>query len=255
MTRRRTIDDMTRHRTRPVVPAWGQPAAAVPRFVPGATLSPCAPHHLGLADGARIHCVNEGEGPALCLASRDTQEMNTLEESGMNEPKCLPFRRTPGARVPGPDAEDHAHVHYPPPLIHGVGVLGGVWLAAAFPLAVPGSPWLTGLGACLMSAALFIAGWGFGEFARHRNPVPPNQPIKGLMTGSPFRFTRNPLYLALALLHSGLGLVSANVWLLITFVPALLTVRYYAIAREEAYLTRRFGAVYRDYQARVRRWL
>ncbi len=172
----------------------------------------------------------------------------------MNEPRCPGLRHAVRADMDKPADEDHANVHFPPPLIHGIGVLSGVALAALFPLTLPTSVWMPWLGGCLIAASLFIAGSAFREFSRHRNPVPPNQPINRLMTGGPFYFTRNPLYLALALLHAGLGLISSSAWLMLTLVPALLIVRYYVIAREEAYLTRRFGPAYHDYQTRVRRW-
>ena len=161
-----------------------------------------------------------------------------------------------GSRIGSPDAmtKDHARVYFPPPLIHGAGIVFGIGLDALFPMtfSAPGS---TGLGGGLLIVALLIAAWGFRAFVHHHNPVAPHQPINGLMTGGPFRYTRNPLYLALALLHAGIGLVSGYVWMLLTLLPTLLIVRYYVIAREEAYLTRRFGAAYLDYQTRVRRWI
>ena len=58
----------------------------------------------------------------------------------------------------------------------------------------------------------------------------------------------------MALLQAAIGLISGHAWVLIMLLPALAVVRYYVIAREEAYLTRRFGQAYLDYQARVRRW-
>ncbi len=167
----------------------------------------------------------------------------------MSKPECLsPFSS------PGTADEDHAGVHVPPPVLHIAAVLSGVGLATVFPLRLPAPTWLAVAGLLLMTGALLIAGWAFREFGDKRNPVPPNQPIGALMTGGPFRFTRNPLYLALALLHAGIGLLSGNAWVLLALIPTLLIVRYYVIAREEAYLIRRFGKAYRDYMASVRRW-
>jgi len=45
-----------------------------------------------------------------------------------------------------------------------------------------------------------------------------------------------------------------NPWILILVRPIAITIRYGVVAREEAYLERRFGDMYRDYKARVRRW-
>jgi protein-S-isoprenylcysteine O-methyltransferase Ste14 len=49
--------------------------------------------------------------------------------------------------------------------------------------------------------------------------------------------------------------VARSPWILILVLPLALTIRYGVVAREEAYLERRFGDVYRDYKTRVRRWL
>jgi protein-S-isoprenylcysteine O-methyltransferase Ste14 len=53
----------------------------------------------------------------------------------------------------------------------------------------------------------------------------------------------------------GLAIAFDSAWLLVTLVPFALVIRYSVVAREEAYLERRFGEVYRRYRARVRRWL
>jgi protein-S-isoprenylcysteine O-methyltransferase Ste14 len=53
----------------------------------------------------------------------------------------------------------------------------------------------------------------------------------------------------------GLAIAFDTLWLLITLVPFALVLRYGVVAREEAYLGRKFGDVYRDYRSRVRRWI
>jgi len=156
-----------------------------------------------------------------------------------------------GMKVDG--KENHANVHFPPPLIHLIAIVTAVGIDERFPLA-PAPGMLAMFGAIFIILSVLIAGSAFRQFARNDNPVPPNQPVKGLMEEGAFCFTRNPLYLALGLLHAGIGLFSGNAWVLVTLPPALLVVRYYVIAREEAYLTRRFGQDYLDYLARVRRW-
>ena len=71
----------------------------------------------------------------------------------------------------------------------------------------------------------------------------------------PHRFTRNPIYLGMVLGLIGLAIAFNSLWLLKTLVPFALVIRYGVITREEAYLERKFGDVYRRYRARVRRWL
>lgn len=151
-------------------------------------------------------------------------------------------------------ADDHSNVNFPPPLIHFVGVISGFAMNGIYPIQTPQWVMLWWLGVGLVGVALTLAVMGFREFSIAGNPVPPNRRIEGMMTGGPFRYSRNPLYLALALLHAGIALLFGTVWLLLSLIPVLVVVRYYVIAREEAYLTRRFGPAYRDYQKRVNRW-
>jgi protein-S-isoprenylcysteine O-methyltransferase Ste14 len=66
---------------------------------------------------------------------------------------------------------------------------------------------------------------------------------------------RNPIYLGMVLGLIGLAIAFNSLWLLMTLVPFALVIRYGVITREEAYLERKFGDVYRRYRARVRRWL
>jgi protein-S-isoprenylcysteine O-methyltransferase Ste14 len=70
-----------------------------------------------------------------------------------------------------------------------------------------------------------------------------------------FRFTRNPIYIGMFLGQTGLGIGFDSLWVLAMLVPFCLVIRYGVVAREEAYLERKFGAVYLDYKSRVRRWL
>jgi len=71
----------------------------------------------------------------------------------------------------------------------------------------------------------------------------------------PYRFSRNPIYLAFSLFHLGIAIWVNSVWLLATLVGAMALMQYFAIRREEEYLERRFAAQYVDYKASVRRWL
>jgi protein-S-isoprenylcysteine O-methyltransferase Ste14 len=57
------------------------------------------------------------------------------------------------------------------------------------------------------------------------------------------------------LLYAGIGLAARSPWVLILTLPLAITLRYGVVAREEAYLERRFGDAHRDYKVRVRRWL
>ena len=62
-----------------------------------------------------------------------------------------------------------------------------------------------------------------------------------LVTGGPFRYSRNPIHVALTLLYLGVALLINALWILLLVVPAVRVLRYGVIARKEAYLTQKFG--------------
>jgi protein-S-isoprenylcysteine O-methyltransferase Ste14 len=153
------------------------------------------------------------------------------------------------------DRTDSPGVHIPPPFFYVAAIGGGALLRRYVPLAIGGA------GVRVIAAWLFVALfvvlllWSFAWFARQKTTVIPNKPANALVLDGPFRFTRNPLYLAMALLTIGAGLWLNTWWVLILLAPAMLAIDRLVIAREEAYLRRRFGAEYEAYTARVRRWL
>ncbi len=81
------------------------------------------------------------------------------------------------------------------------------------------------------------------------------RPTTAIVDSGPFGFTRNPIYLSFALAYVGVTLVRNALAPLLLLPVALGVIRRGVIEREERYLQRKFGAVYSDYHARVRRWL
>lgn len=111
------------------------------------------------------------------------------------------------------------------------------------------------LGAMVFVLALALFAWAIVTMTGAGSNVPTNRPSTTIVESGPYRFTRNPIYLGMFLGLMGLAMTFDNPWLLMMLVPFALVIRYGVVAREEAYLERKFGDVYRDYQSRVRRWL
>jgi protein-S-isoprenylcysteine O-methyltransferase Ste14 len=154
------------------------------------------------------------------------------------------------------DTSDTANVIIRPPLAWAVAALAGLalhWLMPwrFIPAAVP-AVWL---GATVFALALALFAWAIATITRAGSNVPTNRPTMALVDTGPYRFTRNPIYLAMVLGLIGLGVASDGLWLLLTPALFALVIHYGVIAREEAYLERKFGDDYRGYRARVRRWL
>ena len=141
-----------------------------------------------------------------------------------------------------------------PPLLYAGALAVGLllhWLAPRPPL-----PATTAriLGAVLVAGSAVLARWGERTMHRAGTNVDPRQPALQLVADGPFRFSRNPLYIALTGLYLGITLLVNAVWPLLLLLPLLAVVRWGIIGREERYLEAKFGESYRAYRARVRRW-
>jgi protein-S-isoprenylcysteine O-methyltransferase Ste14 len=154
------------------------------------------------------------------------------------------------------DATETARVVVRPPIAWALAVLVGLalnWLMPLpfMPAAVPAA-WL---GGAVFAVALALFAWAIVTITKAGSNVPTNMPTTTIVDSGPYRFTRNPIYLGMFLALLGLAMAFDSLWLLAAFVPFALVIRYGVVAREEAYLERRFGEVYRRYRSRVRRWL
>ena len=154
------------------------------------------------------------------------------------------------------DTTDTANVIIRPPIAWAVAVLAGLALNWLLPLPfVPAAVLAGWLGAVVFALALALFVWSIATVTRAGSNVPTNRPTTTIVDSGPYRFTRNPIYLGMVLGLIGLAIAFNSLWLLLTLVPFALVIRYGVVAREEAYLERKFGDVYRRYRARVRRWL
>jgi protein-S-isoprenylcysteine O-methyltransferase Ste14 len=107
----------------------------------------------------------------------------------------------------------------------------------------------------MLLAGVALMGAGIRNFLRAKTPVPTVEPTRVLVATGIHARTRNPIYVGMFLIYASIALLLRSPWALILIVPLALTVRYGVVAREEAYLDQRFGDEYREYRARVRRWL
>ena len=83
----------------------------------------------------------------------------------------------------------------------------------------------------------------------------PLKPAITLVNSGPYRFCRNPLYVAMTLLFVGLTLLVNSWWGVFLLVPLTLLLHFGVVRREERYLEQKFGEKYRNYRLRVRRYI
>lgn len=151
---------------------------------------------------------------------------------------------------------DSARIMVPPPFVFlsffmagwGLGRLVGWSLPLAAPLRFGLAGLLVGGSGIILLAALW-------RFVRARTSPEPWKSTRTLIDRGLYAYSRNPMYLGMALLHAGTALALASPAALLMLLPALFVIQTQVIAREERYLEGKFGEAYRAYKTRVRRWL
>jgi protein-S-isoprenylcysteine O-methyltransferase Ste14 len=130
-----------------------------------------------------------------------------------------------------------------------------VWgLGAAVPVAT-GLPGLRAVGTLLVTAGCALILWAAWEFRRQRTTIVPHQPPSALVETGPFARSRNPIYLADAVILTGLCLrwdILPGLLLVPVFMRVIQT-RF--ISAEEGRLRAAFPAEFARYAAKTRRWL
>ncbi len=152
---------------------------------------------------------------------------------------------------------DSAGVRFPPPFVYLGALLLGLAAERFVTLRSFGIDWrlLVATGALLFVAGAAMMLAAAGLFRRLGTNVPPSQPTTFIATTGPYRWTRNPMYLGMALSYAGLAIGFDGPIAFALLPLVLIAIQTQVIAREERYLEAKFGDDYRRYKAEVRRWL
>lgn len=110
-------------------------------------------------------------------------------------------------------------------------------------------------GAALFAAGALIAGWALVIFHRAQTTTVPGRSSKQLVTWGPYRVTRNPMYVGLAVAYLGEAGILKHVWPVVLLPLTIAYLNWTVIPVEEARLTEDFRDEYEQYRARVRRWV
>lgn len=152
-------------------------------------------------------------------------------------------------------AEVAGPVALPPPVVYVAALLLGLELEYFWPISpLPESPAHV-IGALLVVASVLIVPFAFLKFRRAGTPFNVRKPATALVTDGPYRYSRNPGYVALTLFYLGIALLLRNVWVLLMAAPALVVMDLWVVRSEERHLEERFGQEYASYKRSVRRWL
>lgn len=151
--------------------------------------------------------------------------------------------------------KDSAGVVAPPPLIFG-GALIVAWLTRnllSFELFPRPYNISLGIGFVLLGGILVVV--TALHLLRAKTALNPYRATTKVLTGGPFRISRNPIYLGLVISYLGIA-IAFNLMTAIVLLPVVIVLMNRGvISREEAYLEGKFGDEYVRYRKNVRRWL
>ncbi len=139
----------------------------------------------------------------------------------------------------------------PPPLIYVAALLVALVLDELWPIRLLPTWWAYLIGTLLVVASSLIIPFVLVRFRRAGTPLNVRKPTTALVTDGPYRFSRNPAYVALTLLYLGVGLLLNNVWALLLVIPALLVLDLWIVRREERHLEERFGELTPAFERQV----
>ena len=95
----------------------------------------------------------------------------------------------------------------------------------------------------------------FVRFARADGTPAPPVPTAHLVVVGPYRFVRNPMYVAVVAIILGQALLFGSVGTLVYLAVAMTAVALFVKFYEEPTLERTYGDEYRTYKANVRAWI
>ena len=153
---------------------------------------------------------------------------------------------------------DSPRVKFPPPLAF-IGTLLAGWVLErwiGYP-AIPVIPYsllhTMGMVALVLGAAIILTAQGL--FLRFKTDSRPWKADSNLIFEGVYKWSRNPMYLGMALVYLGITMLNDSGTQLCLMLPLLFVIQKEVIEPEEAYLAQRFGEPYLAYKASVRRWI
>jgi protein-S-isoprenylcysteine O-methyltransferase Ste14 len=149
---------------------------------------------------------------------------------------------------------DNPNLPIKPPYVFVIAMLIGFAVHWIRPVAARPDRW-GGLGIIFCVLAVSLAGWAWLALKRHHTDVRPWKPTTAIVADGPFALSRNPIYLGFALFQVGVGLWADALAVVLLTIPAVAATNKWIIAREESYLTRKFGEQYTEYTKQARRWM
>ena len=131
------------------------------------------------------------------------------------------------------DNQDNPGINLPPPLIYVVLLVLGLLLDRMAPLPFLPRGAARGLGWPLLGGGVALNGWFLKTMRDAQAPIRTDKPVPRLTTTGPFRYTRNPSYLALALIYAGIAVLRNSPWAMLLLPLVVMVIQREVIGREE----------------------
>ena len=153
------------------------------------------------------------------------------------------------------DDQDNPGINVPPPLIYLPPLVLGLLLDRRRPVSFLPRGAARGLGWSLLVGGVALNGWFLRTIRKTDVPIRTDKPVPRLTTEGPFCYSRNPSYLALAMIYTSIASLRNSLWIILLLPLVVMVIQREVIGREERYLERTFGEEYLAYKAQVRRWV
>ena len=153
------------------------------------------------------------------------------------------------------EGSDNAGVIARPPVLYAAVIILALLINLVWPLPIFADTIGRWFGLLLLLLGAAIVAWGRSSLVASGTNVDPTLPTTAIVTSGAYQFTRNPLYVGLTLIFSGLTLAMNTWWGLLALMPLIIVMHIGVVLREERYLEQKFGDNYRQYRAKVRRYL
>jgi protein-S-isoprenylcysteine O-methyltransferase Ste14 len=131
----------------------------------------------------------------------------------------------------------------------------GSWIfAKILPIGTVPSYGVQLLGLVWIAIAILIVLWSAIYFKTNKTTIEPHNTPAALITKGPYRFTRNPIYLAMVIASAGFAMWCGAATALIPTVVLAIVLHRRFVMPEEKVLRETFGKAADDYIAKSKRW-
>ena len=111
------------------------------------------------------------------------------------------------------------------------------------------------LGGSVILVSFILIFLSVGLFRQNTEDPNPITQTNKLITNGIYKYIRNPMYLALVIFQIGLGISLSFLHISLMSILTIITLHYFVIKREEAYLKKLFGVDYESYITKSKRWI